>query len=356
MSWANVALVEQEKWCDKFVFSKVMCSITWSRVNLAHWPAVAVMSLPGRHQGEGWACTTTCAWPPTPWVGHVCSWARRPQAWSCWALEHGHSPYPSILPAWVWPQPWAGAGLAVQTHVLRSLGSSLLEGCLPLFLLECVPCSGGYHDRDAAAGLLPLRGYNVSWAGDTSLQKQAKKGKPAHWIFTNMASPHCVTSWENPRAQKTCQYASLIGLDRMYFCVGPGFPLPAGTVTGHSWRSAAKAWLAPCQLLLDNVLPWETPCGLALLWVGWWTRWSPEVPSNLNWFLAGSQHVGNRGQSRWVLTAHFLSEQWEECTDMLNCSPWLCWQTRWLHWSKQRECSTSQGKGIGASSVGEDRI
>lgn len=226
----------------------------------------------------------------------------------CWVLEHGHSPCPSILPVRVWPKPWAGTRLAVQTHILCSLGSSLLGSCLPQFLLECVPCGGGYHDRDAAPGLVPLRWYAVSWGGDTSLQKHTHKSKPLHWIFTYMVSPHWVTNWENPRAEKTCQYANLIGLDRVCFCTGSGFPPPAGTVTGHSWRSAAKAWLVPCLLLLDNVSPQETPWGLALLWVGWWTRCSPEVPSNSNWFLAGRRHVGNRGQSSWVLMAHFLSE------------------------------------------------
>lgn len=45
--------------------------------------------------------------------------------------------------------------LPPQTRVPWSLGSSLLGGYLLLFLLDRAPCGGGYHDRDAAGGLLP---------------------------------------------------------------------------------------------------------------------------------------------------------------------------------------------------------
>lgn len=158
-----MALVEQAKWCDKFVFSKVMCSTTRSGINLAHWPAVAVTSPVWTAPGQGLSTHSYLCLATHSLGGMRVLLGRETSSMApagFWSMVT--APCPSILPACVWPQLWVGTGLALQTHVLWSLGSSLLGGCLPLFLLECVPCSGGYHDRDAAPGLLPLTGYDVS--------------------------------------------------------------------------------------------------------------------------------------------------------------------------------------------------
>jgi len=38
---------------------------------------------------------------------------------------------------------------------------------------------------------------------------------------------------------------------------------------------------------------------------------SPIQPELIFGSVAGRRYIRNRGQSSWVLTAHFLSEQWE---------------------------------------------